>query len=275
MKIVISYSGGLDSLILSKYAEIKYPEAEVIKVFWDIGQPYLHKELKALPPDVQVKKLDWLRSENDLKSKESATGNIYIPGRNLVLAVLASTQYLPDQVWMGALKGEDHVGATDKNQEFLDKTTDTLSYVLSPFDVAPKIRFPFVEEGWNKLNIIEWALNNTNLTYDDLKKTSSCLSGEGDGECGVCHVCVRRYGIFRQLNYEPRNELIYSTPQAISLIRAMIEDQLSESKNLPFYYNSYRRNEIIPAVQMDFPGKSLEDILKELKCQYLLKFLFA
>ena len=47
-KIVILYSGGLDSFIMKKLAEAKYPDLDLTLVHFDIGQAYSEKEDNAI-----------------------------------------------------------------------------------------------------------------------------------------------------------------------------------------------------------------------------------
>ena len=94
-KVVILYSGGLDSFTMWKIAEKEGYDYTL--VHFDIGQPYNKKELEAIKKlghKVDIRKVDWIRDENQLKGKKGAIGNIMIPGRNLTLASLAASIYL-------------------------------------------------------------------------------------------------------------------------------------------------------------------------------------
>jgi len=241
MKICILFSGGLDSLIMKRYAEVAYPDAEVTCCWYNIGQEYNEKERAVLPEFVQQLKLDWLvPNESTAQGKDGSTsGDIFIPGRNLVLAVAAACKYLPDQLWLGALHGELHDSATDKNWTFVEKASDTLSYVLSPF--LPKgveIRFPLADEGFNKLTATKWALDN-GVPKEAILKSSSCLSGEA-GNCGKCIVCFRRWGIFTQLGLE----------EEYNVHPLECDENAKVAKEMLFgtYYDNDRRQEIIPAL---------------------------
>jgi 7-cyano-7-deazaguanine synthase in queuosine biosynthesis len=254
MKIVILYSGGLDSLIMKRYAEVKHPDAEVLCVFYDIGQEYLEKEKAALPDFVIQRKLDWLGAGVSAQSKDGSTsGGIYIPGRNLVLATLVACADLPDQIWMGALLGETVPHGTDKNWEFIERTNETLAYVLSPFHpTGPKIHFPLAEAGFNKLTATAWALTN-GVSEQEVLDSSSCLSGES-GKCGHCVVCFRRWGIFTQLGlHEDYNVDPLSVPENQKIIYEMLYGD---------YYDENRKVEILPALDMidyEFPKQRMSD----------------
>lgn len=252
MNILILYSGGLDSLIMKRYAEVNYPDATVTCVFYNIGQEYAHKEIAALPDFVIQRELPWLNVDFDGQTKTaskegSASGNIYIPGRNMLLATAAACMYLPDQIWMGALQGETHDEATDKNGTFLAKMNDTLGYVLSPFKRNIKVRFPLADAGMNKLRAVKWAVHN-GVTEQQIKISSSCLSGE-DGNCGKCVVCLRRWGIFKQLGIpqEQYNVDPLNTPELRELVTAM---------KTGTHYDEDRKSEILPALPEDYFGKA-------------------
>lgn len=250
MNILILYSGGLDSLIMARVAEVFYPEAKVTKVFYDIGQPYAAKEIAALPSDVIQRQLPWLSPEFTPVGKSgSASGDIIIPGRNLLLATAAACMFLPDEIWMGALCGEMHAGSTDKNYRFLNKLNETLEYVLKPFyKGAPAlVRFPLADKGFNKLRAVEWALKN-GITEAQIKASSSCLSGE-PGNCGRCVVCLRRWGIFRQvgIKQEQYNVDPLTTPELRELAHAMVTGT---------HYDEDRTSEILPALPEDYFGEA-------------------
>lgn len=247
MKIVILYSGGLDSFILYHYAKAQGYD-DVTCVFFDIGQPYVAKELAALPDFVHVRRVDWLTSDKDLHSKDNTSGgNIYIPARNATLASLAASIYCPDQVWLGGLKGEDHDRATDKNAKFANLMTQALGYAVSPFVSDFSVRFPFVEASMGKLEIVQWALLH-GLSVSDLHKTSSCLSGEA-GNCGTCMVCVRRWGIFGQLGYP---EKLNADPLSSKFAVDMLLDLLCDSS----VYDDFRKSEVVPHLVNVFGSKA-------------------
>ena len=200
MKITILYSGGLDSRILYHYAITKYSDAEVSCIYYRHGAESEAAELALLPDFVQIRTVEWLSDEIRPLAKTSdpfATA-IYIPGRNLVFACLAASQELSDEIWMGTMYDEDNEQATDKNEFFRSKTSELLTYVLSPFKEKVILRFPFVEEEFTKLDAIEWALEN-GLSKDDIKRTTSCWHNIEGIPCGICKQCLKRFLIFEIL----------------------------------------------------------------------------
>lgn len=244
--IIICYSGGLDSFLLWQLYKHQYSNTNNCKcIFYDIGQPYVNKELKSIKDsgvEVQIKKIDWLDNNSKMIGKEgSLSGDIIIPGRNALLATMAACQEQPDEIWMGALQGEIHEKSTDKNYKFLDKWNNLMQYVLQKNVV---LKFPFADMGFGKFEVIEWALKNAYVTKEQLINTSSCLSGE-DGKCGKCVVCFRRWGIFYQLGFSEEYTVFpLSAPQNKMMIIEMIKGELGEK----CHYDEYRRRELIPAI---------------------------
>ena len=264
MKILILYSGGLDSKIMELYAKINHPNDEIKKVWFDIGQEYSEKEMKCLDSDVDIRKIDYLKDFKCVGKEGNPCGNIMIPGRNAVLALLGASIYLPDEIWLGALCGETHKEATDKNYEFLEKFNTFVNYVLSPYTKKEiKLRFPLADAGFGKLDSVKWALEN-GLTKEELLLTSSCLSGE-KGNCGVCIVCVGRWGIFTQLGIEEKyNKDLFEYEESLNYLREVL---------LNDYYDNYRKEEIIPALRKYFNTNDnikicmyLEKLIKKGKC---------
>lgn len=198
MKIVILYSGGLDSYILKKYAEVNHPTAEVKCIYYAHGSVPEKEEIALLPDYVEVRQIEWLNATRTAvsKSTDPIMGAAYVPGRNLVFAVLAASQELPDEIWMGTQFDEVHPRATDKNERFRTTASDVISYVLSPFKDYVNIRFPFVEQRFNKVKAITWALNN-GCTHEELGKRISCYFPSNGKPCGVCKSCFKAYLAFK------------------------------------------------------------------------------
>lgn len=255
-KIVICFSGGLDSFLLYKLYTHQYSEYECKCIFYDIGQPYLDKEIQSIKKSaipVEIRKIDWLNNQSKMISKNgSLSGDIIIPGRNAVLATLAACQEQPDEIWMGALQGEIHDKSTDKNYEFIDRWNYLMQYVLQ---INVKLRFPFADMGFGKYEMIEWALQNNFVTKEQLLQTSSCLSGES-GKCGKCIVCLRRWGIFNQFGFDEQYNIFpLNVPENLKVIKEMIQGEMG----LKCHYDEFRRREIIPSV-LKYYNKSVNEI---------------
>ncbi len=263
-KVTILYSGGLDSFIMKKLAESKGYETELLH--FDIGQGYSKKEMDAITNsgyDVEIRKVDWLRPNQELSGKqENNSGNIFIPGRNLVLATLAASIKMTDEIHMGGLKGEDHAKATDKNKTFIDKTNDVWSYVYSPFDTIPKLVFPLVDQNWGKFQAVQWLYENGHATKEEILATSSCLSDSESKNCGSgCVVCCRRKYIFKQLGFEEEYE--QDPLNGIDNLKMVIEmlKTPKDAKDEDVHYDHWRREEILPGLYIEFGTNDHEKLI--------------
>lgn len=249
MKIVILYSGGLDSVIMHHLAKKEYPNSNILLRYYNIGQEYAEKEMKNLPQETLIRNIDWIRGSDDIQQKEN-THNIMIPGRNLVLATLVACQELPDQIWLGALQGEIHDKATDKNYTFLDLINTTINYVISPYtekDIL--VRFPLADKGFGKFESVKYYLD-TGGSPETLLKSSSCLSAEKNEDtnnCGHCIVCLRRWGIFSQLGLKEKY-VHHPVYEMSNDNKKMILEMLKGEINQPSHYDEFRRREIMPAL---------------------------
>lgn len=239
-KILVLYSGGLDSFILYHYA--KSLHQDVTAVYYEHGQPAMEKELAVLPDFVIRKKVEWLDETNrpvPMKSKPNE-GSIFIPGRNMVFITLAASQFLPDEIWMGSVANEVSAASTDKNETFCIKMEGLLNYVLQDFlrdDI--RVRIPFVENAWGKAEAIKWALDN-GISEQDIYNTPSCYD-EGD-PCGVCIQCLRRWSIFGLLDMAGEN--YKSDPAKSEMLRQSLVEILQGKDKAQFYYD-----EIVPWVK--------------------------
>lgn len=253
-KIVVLYSGGLDSCVMLHMAK-NVQDAEVIPVYFDIGHDYAWKEKKQLPEDCQIFDMTWFSAKG--RSKDgNAMGGIFIPGRNMMFATLAACKFVPDEIWLGACCGEDHGQATDKNEHFRNLQNTLLDYVLSPFGEV-RLVYPFIELEMGKLQVTEYAIKNG--FADKVVQSSSCMNGE-EGNCGVCGVCLRRAGIFKQLGL---HEEYNRDPWTAKENRDMILQMLLAYKNNDFsHYNEYRIEEIVPALRRMYPESSLDELIE-------------
>lgn len=252
-KVVVLHSGGLDSTLMYELAKSD-PDNEVIPVYFDIGHEYAYKEKQCLPKDTIIHDMTWFQAEGVSKEGNSMS-SIFIPGRNMMFITLAACKYIPDEIWLGALMGEIHESATDKNLEFLRKQNDVLGYTLSPFGKV-KVRFPFIEKRWGKLELTRWGVDQGFSSM--IEKSSSCMSGE-KGSCGRCGVCIRRAGIFPQLGLEETfNTDVWEAPENRKYIADILKAAIN---NDPTHYDSYRTSEIIPTLQEKYPGLALTEIL--------------
>lgn len=228
MNIVILYSGGLDSLLMEKLAKRDFPDAKVIGLFFNHGQDSLDREVKFLPDWVKVKNIDWLGDEIKPRSKKSDpfAGAIYIPGRNLVFAVLAACYYQPDEIWVGTLADENNKDATDKNDIFIQKTEEVLDYVLSPFVDHVKIVFPLSDRGWTKTDAVKSLLESGHLTVEEILRTSSCWFHTANKPCGICKQCLKRALVLRNFGIIESHETYHPLDSLNSVTKSMMDNYL-------------------------------------------------
>lgn len=234
MKIVILYSGGLDSMIMLHMAKRLHPEAEIKCIYYAHGAESEAQEISMLPEHVEVRKVDWLGETIKPVSKKDDpfAGPIYIPGRNLVFSVLAACQELPSQIWMGTLYDECNEKATDKNETFRHMTSAACSYALSPFISGVVVKYPFVDRGWTKVDAVRYALSS-GLTAKEILSTVSCWHHDGTAPCGKCKQCFKRALVFK-LNglSEPHKQDPIDSEYGLDLARSYKKAVADGSQNL-------------------------------------------
>lgn len=189
MKIVVLYSGGIDSLALYHYAKKLHPNAEIIAVYYNIGSGESTKEIPLLPEFVEVKNIDWLDNGGSLSIQDKRIGNYFVPGRNSVFVQLAAFQYLPDQVWLGILHGEDTESLKDRRQEFLEMTNNIINYILLDYDKTCIVRTPFVEYSISKNDTVP-LLIECGVDTSVISSVPTCFSYDTFA-CGTCAKCFK------------------------------------------------------------------------------------
>lgn len=252
-KIVILYSGGLDSYLMYRYAihTHKSIQTQIQCVHFDIGQPNAHKEFAAMNKlGVPYTHFDITSPSLKLDpvSKEgSASSSIFIPGRNAMFVQMAATTLYPmDEIWLGALEGETHDNATDKNETFCEHMNTLLDYVFSPFPIVPKLVYPFYNGNvsYSKADILQKAVVNWGVEESEILQTSSCLAKDADTinkPCGECVVCVRRWGIFSDAGIKEEYVIDpWDSLKALGVMKATLENKS---------YPSSRYKEIIYGVR--------------------------
>ena len=245
MKIAVLYSGGLDSYIMYHMAKTQCSaKDEVVAIYYDHGQPVAKREIAKLPDFVEVRNIDWLtESKLPVAQPGRREGAIMIPGRNLVFGTLIACQELPDEIWMGTLKGETHDKGTDKNYTFLGHLNTTVNYVLGPFKYHSPItaRFPLAEAGLDKLGEVQWALAN-GLTKEQLVATRSCHDGDSDA-CGQCIQCVKRWAVFGECGFEESYDV---HPLDSEFGKKFVYDLVNCALGNDEYYGQETRAEMMP-----------------------------
>ena len=232
-KIVVMYSGGLDSFALLFVAKQQNPEAEIVCVYWDHEHGASVAERNSLPDFVEVRHCEWMsRVQGYHAIKGNPNGAIYIPGRNLVFAVLTACQYLPDEIWLGALYEENNSSNTDKNDKFIKDTTSLLQYVLKDFSPSVTLRTPLVELQLTKRGVVKHLIDN-GCPVSEITATMSCYQQEDPFEkipCGSCLQCLKRWAVFGSLGFsETCRTHPLDSPKNILWLRRHV-DKLNETQ---------------------------------------------
>lgn len=187
MKIVILYSGGVDSCVLYHRTKVKYPHAEVKAIYYDFGQPYAQTEIDNLPDFVEVRKQPWANYDNSIHFDIDTPGIMW--GREQFLTVCAYMQEKPDLILVGVLKDEMSGDMSDECRQ----ATENFLQFLSKDGVFCAVEYPFAEEGMHKIDVVRWAVEN-NL---DITKTITCMKEKTP--CNKCIGCVQRNLVFNHL----------------------------------------------------------------------------
>lgn len=175
MKKVLLYSGGLDSYIISRLWK---PD---VKLYFDYGIPQNVEEMKHLPSDVIIKKIN-------LSDYMQDDGLNTIPLRNLLFSAMAVNY--GDVIAIGGLKSDLHY---DKKPDFAEKTTKLFNSVLEkerqPKSV--KIVVPFAE--YTKTDLICAFFEDGGILQELDENSWSCHTPENGKPCGHCQACKARH----------------------------------------------------------------------------------
>jgi len=193
-KLVILFSGGLDSVIAYYYALHFFDEKNVLGLFVDIGQPYASFEKESVLTaktltnmNIQLLDFPFIAHPNYLNNVPTPTNQV-IPGRNMTLATIAAN--FGTTIWINALFGELKEEMVDKNFKFFKEASEVLSYT---FNYKIIVESPF----WNftKTYIVSLA-KQLGIHDDVLKATCSCYNpiyNKGIRYfCGDCLTCFKR-----------------------------------------------------------------------------------
>lgn len=188
MKTVSLVSGGIDSLVMSKFMTIEGDE--VLPIFIDYGQLAGEKEWSAcqtifkmsdlpLPTRIDLSGYGKLMPTGITDSSKQIHDQAFLPGRNLLFLVVASSYAnfkKANKVAIGLLK--DHM-FPDQTGEFIVNANIAVNTALNDqiTIVTPLINF-------NKSEVIKLA-NHYNLP---IGKTYSCHSGK-ELYCKECISC--------------------------------------------------------------------------------------
>lgn len=182
LKTALAVSGGLDSYLAYRLAEIN--NMEVDATYFPLGHPYQQQEIDALNNlGVRYQTVELSLIQPKFRNVPTPEDQV-IPARNLIFAVLlASLGY--EVIWIIALDGEMHPYMRDKNQYFFDQASQLLTYTVDQ-DVIVGTPFP----NYTKAEIVEIALFE-GVTPDEILLTRTCYA-ETVKHCGSCSACVKR-----------------------------------------------------------------------------------
>ena len=194
MKVLL-YSGGMDSWLIDK---IWHPDK---KIFFDTGIEYNKEELKRLPEDVEIIKLD-------LSKYELAEYSHTVPLRNLLFISIAS--YYGDEICLGSVKGDCHF---DNSLEFLNNTEKLLNSLYEELDALGqghkelKIVAPYKE--WSKADLLKEYVVNGGTLEEAYNSTFSCYEPIDGHECLHCKPCFKKTIAFINAGMEIKNKEAY------------------------------------------------------------------
>lgn len=191
MKKVLLYSGGMDSWLMSKLWK---PD---IKLYVDMKTRYSENELARIrkEPDVQVVEFPLGQWERE---------DAIIPLRNLYLAMVACnvTGSEDVEILIGATAGDR---VLDKSPEFVNKTTDLLSYLYTPQHWIPegkKVRVCIDYKQYTKTDLLKMFKEQGGDLEEAFTRSFSCYDPVDGHECWHCKPCFRKFTAFSEAGYE-------------------------------------------------------------------------
>ena len=189
MKKVLLYSGGMDSWLIDK---IWKPD---IKLYIDMNTRYSKEEIKKLPKDVIIEKLDLGKFERE---------DSIIPLRNLFLVMLASNY--GNEVCLGATAGDR---VLDKSLEFGKKTSNLLTYLYQKqhWTEERKIKINLDYKSFTKTQLIKKYIEQGGNIEEAVKESFSCYYPIDSKECWNCKPCFRKYVSFKLNGYDFGKEI--------------------------------------------------------------------
>lgn len=239
-KIVLIYSGGLDSTVLLHHLNQKY---EVIPVSFNYGSKHNEEEYKMVLKNCEILNLKSIRIDisnisKHLKSnllmageeiplghyEENTMKKTVVPFRNgIMLAIACGIAESNDckKVAIGNHAG-DHAIYPDCRQTFIESMNEAMAYgtynhvnIVSPFVGINKAEIVSIGE---RLNV-------------NMAQTYSCYNGKKI-QCGLCSTCYERREAFKNANVI--DETFYSDKTDFNILKKKYEVQLESSKKDTF-----------------------------------------
>ena len=165
-KKVLLYSGGMDSWLIDKLWK---PD---IRLYIDMNTRYSKEEMKRLPDDIVIEKLDLSKWEREDK---------IIPLRNMYLIGIA-TNY-GDEICLGATAGD----------RVLDKRT---------------IRINLDYKAYTKTELLKQYIIQGGSINEAFSSSFSCYAPVDGHECWNCKPCFRKFIAFALNGYPFPREVI-------------------------------------------------------------------
>ena len=204
-KKVLLYSGGMDSWLIDK---IWKPD---IKLYLDMNTAYSQDEIKRLPSDVIVNKLDLSMWEREDK---------IIPLRNMYMIGIA-TNY-GDEICLGATAGDR---VLDKSLEFAELYKPLLDYLYQKQHWTEQrvidINLDFKKH--TKAELVRIYIEQGGSIEEAVSSSFSCYEPINGKECWGCKPCFRKFIAFALNGYSFPQEVI---DRNISYIRKEILPQI-------------------------------------------------
>ena len=191
MKKVLLYSGGMDSWLMSR---IWNPD---IKLYVDMKTRYSKNELDRVKLDKDVTVVEFPLGQWE---REDAI----IPLRNLYLTMVACniTGSEDVEILIGATAGDR---VLDKSYEFVDKTSDLLSYLYSPQHWIPsgkKVKVCIDFKDHTKTELLEEYKKLGGDLNEAFNQSFSCYNPIDGHECWSCKPCFRKFVAFASVGYD-------------------------------------------------------------------------
>ena len=215
-KKVLLYSGGMDSWLIDK---IWKPD---VKLYVDMGTKYSQEEIKRLPADVVVEKLDLSKWEREDK---------IIPLRNMYLIGIATNH--GNEICLGATAGDR---VLDKSPVFADIYEQLLDYLYQKqhWTEERKIKINLDFKRYTKAELVRAFVAQGGDMDEAFSSSFSCYTPEHGKECWSCKPCFRKFIAFALNGYPFTEDII--------------------DRNV-----SYIRKEILPLIESGTYGRKQEE----------------
>ena len=189
-KKVLLYSGGMDSWLIDKLWKSD------IRLYIDMNTRYSKEEMKRLPDDIVIEKLDLSKWEREDK---------IIPLRNMYLIGIA-TNY-GDEICLGATAGDR---VLDKSPVFAELYEELLGYLYQKQHWTEKrtIRINLDYKAYTKTELLKQYIIQGGSINEAFSSSFSCYAPVDGHECWNCKPCLRKFIAFALNGYPFPREVI-------------------------------------------------------------------